>query len=68
MSKSASSMLSLYSGRIFLGAIIARGRQGFEAFDLNDAPLGIYTTREAAIAAVSAAANTPAPEREPEKK
>jgi hypothetical protein len=53
-------MLSVYHGRQCLGHVLPRGRQGYEAFDINDTSLGIYMTRELAIAAVGAAATTPA--------
>jgi hypothetical protein len=49
-------MLSVYDGRRYLGAIIWRNREGFAAFDTEDRTLGFFKTREAAIAAVRAAA------------
>jgi hypothetical protein len=60
---SSSSVLSVYHGGQCLGHVLPRGRQRYEAFDIeafdiNDTSLGIYTTRALAIAA--AAATTPA--------
>jgi hypothetical protein len=52
----ASGWLSVYSGQTFLGTILSRGRQGYEARNSNDELIGTHATREAAIAAVSAAA------------
>jgi hypothetical protein len=53
-------MLSLYNGRIFLGTIIWRNRQGYAAFDAEDRTLGLFPDQKAAMNAVAAAATTPA--------
>jgi hypothetical protein len=49
-------MLSVYSGRTYLGAIISRGKSGLEAYDAEGVSLGLYPDQKAAIAAVRAAA------------
>jgi hypothetical protein len=49
-------MISIYSGRECLGHVLARGRFGFEGFDVNDKSVGIYRTRSEAIDAVKEAA------------
>jgi hypothetical protein len=52
--------LSVYDGRRYFGAIIARSKTGHEAFDAEGTSLGLYPNQKAAAAAVSrAAANTP---------
>jgi hypothetical protein len=54
-------MISVYSGRECLGHVLARGKSGFQAFDVDDRSLGIYRTRSEAIAAVTEAAKRAAP-------
>jgi hypothetical protein len=49
-------MLSVYDGRECLGHILARGRLGFEGFDVDDKSLGMFRTRADAIDAVTGAA------------
>jgi hypothetical protein len=49
-------MISIYSGREYLGHVLARGKSGFQAFDVDDKSLGVFKTRAEAIAAVSATA------------
>jgi hypothetical protein len=49
-------MLTVHDGRTCIGHIIARGRDGFEAFDVNDRSIGIFQTQAQAAAAVSAEA------------
>jgi hypothetical protein len=54
-------MFSIYSGRECLGHVLARGRFGFEAFDLNDRSLGMFRTRAEAVDAVSSSASAGKP-------
>jgi hypothetical protein len=49
-------MLCVFEGRRCSGFILSRGRDGFEAFDVNDRSLGVFTLVKAAAAAVSAEA------------
>jgi hypothetical protein len=49
-------LLSVYDGGRCLGHVLPCGRQGFEAFDLEDKSLGVFTSRTAAIAAAKAEA------------
>lgn len=48
-------LLVVYSGRTCLGHILSRGREGYEAYDINDASLGIFSDQDAAADAVSLA-------------
>jgi hypothetical protein len=48
----ASGWLSVYSGQQNLGHVISRGKCGVEAFDANEASLGIFATQAEAVAAV----------------
>jgi hypothetical protein len=52
----SSGMLSLYSGRRFLGTIISRSKSGHEAFDAEGTSLGLYPNQKAAMDAVARAA------------
>jgi hypothetical protein len=45
-------LASIYSGRRCIGFVLARGREGFAAFDRRERPLGLYPTRAAAVAAI----------------
>jgi hypothetical protein len=45
-------VISVYSGRICLGFIIERGREGFEAYDQQERSLGFFKTQKDAAAAV----------------
>jgi hypothetical protein len=47
-----SGMVSVYSGRVCLGFVIERGREGFEAYDQQERSLGLFKTQEDAAAAV----------------
>jgi hypothetical protein len=49
-------LLSVYNGRTCVGHVLARGKSGFQAFDVDDKSLGIYRTRSEAIDAVTDAA------------
>jgi hypothetical protein len=51
------SMLSVYDGRECRGFVVNRGREGFEAFDLDERSLGIFTTQREAVAAIPRAAS-----------
>jgi hypothetical protein len=55
-------MLSVYADKLCIGHILARPRAGFDAFDREDRPLGVFSTQQLAADAVSAAA--PSPETE----
>jgi hypothetical protein len=50
-----------YAGQTCLGHVMARGRFGFEAFDLNDRALGMFRTRAEAVDAVSSSASAGKP-------
>jgi hypothetical protein len=52
----ATGMISIYSGRECLGHVIARGKSGFQAFDVDDRSLGMFRTRAEAVVAVTEAA------------
>jgi hypothetical protein len=54
-------MISIYAGQTCLGHAMARGRLGFEAFDLNDRSLRMFRTRAAAVDAVSSSASAGKP-------
>jgi hypothetical protein len=49
-------MISVYSGRECLGHVLARGKSGFQAFDVDDTSLGTFRTRSEAVDAVTEAA------------
>jgi hypothetical protein len=53
-------MLSVYDGQRSIGFVLARSKSGHEAFDVEGTSLGLYPKQKAAMAAVSAAATTPA--------
>jgi hypothetical protein len=48
--------LAVYDGQRCLGHLLLRGRQGVEAFDVNDRSIGIFQNQKAAADAVSEAA------------
>jgi hypothetical protein len=48
----ASAMVSVYDGRQCIGFVLARGKEGFEAFDAGERGLGTYRTEREAAAAV----------------
>lgn len=48
----SSNWSSVYSGQQNLGHVISRGKCGVEAFDANEASLGIFATQAEAVAAV----------------
>jgi hypothetical protein len=45
-------MVSVYSGRDYVGFIFARGKEGFEAFDQQERSLGMFKTQQDAVTAV----------------
>jgi hypothetical protein len=47
------SMVSVYDGRSCMGFVLARGRTGFEAFDVNELSKGLFPTQQEAAAALS---------------
>ena len=49
-------MMSIYDGQQCFGFVIARARQGHEAFDREQRSLGLYPAAPAAASAVCAAA------------
>jgi hypothetical protein len=49
-------MLSVYDSRRCLGYLIARGKNGFEAFDADDRSVGIFRTQHEAANALPAVA------------
>jgi hypothetical protein len=51
----ATAMISVYAGQRCIGFVIARGKDGHEAFDRDEHSLGIYRTMKLAAGAVSMA-------------
>jgi hypothetical protein len=49
------SLITVYAGREYLGFILARGREGYEAFDHNEVSRGLFTTQQEAAASLSSA-------------
>lgn len=45
-------MLSVFDGRVCVGFLLHRGRQGVELFDAEQRSLGIFPTRREAVAAL----------------
>ena len=43
---------SVYAGQVCLGFILNRGPAGFEAFSADEKSLGLFTTQQAAAAAI----------------
>jgi hypothetical protein len=55
---SASNLVSVYDGTACLGHVLYKPRVGFEAYDRDDKPIGLFASqREAANALTDAAAN-----------
>jgi hypothetical protein len=46
------SWVSVYDGQRCLGHIISRGRDGYEAFDVDDRSVGLYPNQREAAAAL----------------
>jgi hypothetical protein len=51
--KPAPPMVSVYDGRICRGFVIARGKLGFEAFDVDQCSLGIFPNQKGAADAIT---------------
>jgi hypothetical protein len=51
-----SSWLAVYDGQTCVGHLLARGRFGFEGFDVDDKSLGVFRSRADAVGAVTEAA------------
>jgi hypothetical protein len=49
-------MLAVYDGQQCVGFILARGHQGYEAFDADSVSFGIFSSEHDAANAISAAA------------
>jgi hypothetical protein len=45
----ATPMLSIYDGQRCVGFVLARGRNGYEAFDAGEYSLGLFKMKDAAI-------------------
>jgi len=45
-------MIGVYRGRDCVGFVFARGPQGYEAFDHEERPIGIFADEHAAAAAI----------------
>jgi hypothetical protein len=58
--------LSVFDGQKCLGFLLPRGRQGVEAYDVNNVSLGIYRDQKSAADAVSGAAATASMRRQVE--
>ena len=52
-------MVSVYDGRTCIGFILARGRQGFEAYSADLDSRSVFPTQQAAMAALSHAPSEP---------
>jgi len=44
--------LAVYAGTTCHGHVLFRGRQGFEAFDVNDQSLGMFASQDDAVNAI----------------
>jgi hypothetical protein len=47
--------VAVYAGQTCLGHVISRGPRGFEAFDPDDKPIGLFATQASAADALEAA-------------
>ena len=54
-------MVSIYDGQQCVGFVLARGRQGFEAYDAGERSLGVFATATDAANALAAAVNNTNP-------
>jgi len=45
-------MIGVYRGRDCVGFVFARGPQGYEAFDHEERPIGLFADEHAAAAAI----------------
>jgi hypothetical protein len=50
--KPTSSWISVYTGQHCIGHVIHRGKSGFEAFDRDDKPLGLFPSLHEAASAL----------------
>jgi hypothetical protein len=50
--KQSSSWLAVYNGTRCVGHVIARGRRGYEAFDVDDRSVGLFPTPQEAAGAL----------------
>jgi hypothetical protein len=48
--------VSVYCEERYIGHVLARGREGFEAYDHHEQSLGIFTTEDEAATAIWKAA------------
>jgi hypothetical protein len=48
------SWASVYDGQQCIGHVLARGPQGFEAFDIDDCSLGVFLLKETAVESIRA--------------
>lgn len=55
---SAPNLIPLIVHEHCIGHLLARGRLGFEAFDIDEHSLGVFPTADAAVAALIAAASS----------
>jgi hypothetical protein len=53
--QNAPHMVAVYDGRAGLGHVLGRGRAGFEAFDVDNGSLGIFSSQREAAAAIMGA-------------
>jgi hypothetical protein len=49
----ASNLVSVYDGTMCVGHVLYKPRVGFEAYDRDDKPIGIFPTQRAAANAIS---------------
>jgi hypothetical protein len=49
----ASNLVSVYDGTLCLGHILRKPRVGFEAYDRNDKPIGVFASQSAAANALT---------------
>jgi hypothetical protein len=49
----APALISVYEGRQCIGFLLNRGRLGWEAFDANEQPIGVFDGQAAAAAAIA---------------
>jgi hypothetical protein len=52
-------LVPVLAGERCIGTLLARGPQGWEAFNRDDQSLGVYPTTDEAVAALIAAASEP---------
>jgi hypothetical protein len=50
--KQSSSWLAVYDGTRCVGHVIARGKRGYEAFDVDDRSVGMFPTQQEAAGAL----------------